>query len=103
MNITPSYQPLQPGSNEPRKALAPVERAVQAHDPVGEQRAPAARLKVTDEVRLDAARIAERNRSNATIAEGGLRARRALSAYEGVARRDEREYVSSVLGIDEFA
>ena len=103
MKINPSYLPISPGSNESREVLAPVERVVTpSRDTVREQRLFVARLKATDDDRREAENIVSRNHVNANLAEG-LRTRRALSAYQGVARRDEQEYVSSVLGIDEFA
>jgi len=102
MNITPPFLPLSPGSNEPRKALAPVQGVAPTRDLVSEQRALAARLKVTEDDRRDAEKIVRRHSANVNVA-AGLRASRALNAYQGVARRDEQDYVSSVLGIDEFA
>lgn len=102
MKINPPYLPLAPGSHESRNVLAPVEPVAPTRDTVGEQRSFAARLKATDEDRREAENIVSRNHATANLSEG-LRARRARSAYEGVARRDEQEYVSSVLGIDEFA
>lgn len=108
MNITPPNLPVLPGSPEPGKSpkpLAPVQPAGgRERDLLLERRAVREPAKADRESRHDAEALLNRSAGYAESGENeNARSRRALRAYDGVARVSEQEYVSRVLGIDEIA
>ncbi len=102
MNINPYLpQPLiRPTAD--RATVGPVASTAPARDLLHEQREAAQRLEVPEHTRRAAAQAAS---EYAVFSGAGLdpRAQRALRAYDAVARRDEHEYVTRILGVDEFA
>jgi hypothetical protein len=78
-----------------------VQPSRRADDSIGRQREPARRPVPVDQA-SDRLKTLVRTGSDSGEAYS-LKAQRALGAYTGVSREADREYVSQMLGVDEFA
>ena len=95
----PSGLPTTPGrAQQAHAALGPMSRT---QDSVDEQREAGRRLAPAEQQRQAAELLAAVGAAQRLAQDP--RVRRALLAYENVAKSQEREYVSRVLGISEFA
>jgi hypothetical protein len=102
MNINPSLPNPLVGADRARDSVAPVQPTTPPRDALRAQREAAQRLVVPEPERRRAEQALGERVRVMTSAEDA-RARRALHAYDLVARQDEHDYVTSILGVDEFA
>lgn len=103
-----SLGPIQSRHRPESRSVGPVQPARRIDDSIHRQRQLAREPVpvVTDAPRSEGlGRTAAEIRSTAPDLGGayGRDARRAVSAYTGVHRSDDREYVSQVLGVDVYA
>lgn len=104
MNINPHvYFPLPLPNNRPQEGVSPVQSRQPVPDAIQGQRAMAGRLAATEAERRAAEHMLGEGETVAQRHEDHPASRKALAAYEGVAKTQEREYVSRVLGISEYA
>jgi hypothetical protein len=103
VKIQPYYPgPLTP-PNRRQEGVGPVESKPPVPDAIQGQRALARRLAVPEAERRAAADLLGDYRGVSAKVEEDPAGRRAIAAYESVAKSQERDYVSSILGISEYA
>jgi hypothetical protein len=103
VKIQPYYPgPLSP-PNRRQEGVGPVESKAPVPDAILGQRAMARRMAVPEAERRAAVDMLGAAAAATGKIEDVPAGRRAVAAYEGVARSQERDYVSRVLGISEYA
>jgi hypothetical protein len=88
---------------EARDQIVPTQPVARAPDPVRDQRRASEQLVLSLQERQHAESLLPKDGEAATRVAPDPRARKALEAYASVTHASEREYVSRVLGFDEFA
>ena len=93
--------PIYPPTRPERRSVGPVQPSQRVGDDIRRQRELAGKPVPVEKAE---ARLSNLSLGVAEIGEGyGRNARRAVSAYSSTARVDDREFVSQMLGVDEFA
>lgn len=100
MKINPYLPPLPSSTGTASARPAPSSPVAPPRDAVREQRDAAARLTAAP---LQQVAEAWRGQAQVAAADADPRGQRALRAYAAVAQSEQHEYVTRILGIDEFA
>lgn len=104
MNINPHvYYPLPLPNTRPQEGVSPVQSRQPVPDAIQGQQTMAGRLAATEAQRRAAEHMLHEGDALPRRDEDHPASRKALAAYEGVAKSQEREYVSRILGISEYA